>query len=155
MVCGSSGSDVAVIPDTVGALGSNHRAPETSRQERLVRNDHGVHTPQRKNDSAVTTMANSRRAETDELFGISLDVERFFAEEKRRRQIYEMQERIRPGRTTPVAIRFDGFTLDRLKTLAALHNTGYQTLLKEFVYERLYEEERRAGIICEPPKRPG
>ena len=31
--------------------------------------------------------------------------------------------------------------------LAALRNTGYQTLLKEFVVERLYEEEKREGII--------
>jgi hypothetical protein len=37
--------------------------------------------------------------------------------------------------------------LRRLKALAALRNTGYQTLLKQFVVERLYEEERRAGII--------
>ena len=37
--------------------------------------------------------------------------------------------------------------IGRLKTLATLHNTGYQTLLKEFVVERLYEEEKRAGII--------
>src|SRR5690242_4131216 len=50
-------------------------------------------------------------------------------------------------RTKPVAVRFDEFTLHRLKALAARRNTGYQTLLKEFVVERLYEEERRAGII--------
>ena len=31
--------------------------------------------------------------------------------------------------------------------LAARRNTGYQTLLKEFVVERLYEEEKREGII--------
>jgi hypothetical protein len=53
----------------------------------------------------------------------------------------------RPGRTTPIAIRFDQFTLKRLKALAARRNTGYQTLLKEFVVERLYEEEKREGII--------
>ena len=52
------------------------------------------------------------------------------------------------GRTIPVAIRFDRFTLRRLKALAALRNTGYQTLLKEFVIERLYEEEKRVGIIA-------
>jgi hypothetical protein len=54
---------------------------------------------------------------------------------------------VRPARTTPVAVRFDQFTLKRLKALAKLHNKGYQTLLKEFVVERLYEEEKRAGII--------
>jgi hypothetical protein len=52
-----------------------------------------------------------------------------------------------PGRTTPIAIRFDRFTLKRLRALAASRNTGYQTLLKEFVIERLYEEEKREGII--------
>ena len=58
-----------------------------------------------------------------------------------------MQDVLRPGRTKPIAIRFDQFTLKRLRALAALRNTGYQTLLKEFVIERLYEEEKRAGII--------
>jgi hypothetical protein len=47
----------------------------------------------------------------------------------------------------PIAIRFDQFTLAPLKALAELRNTGYQTLLKQFVVERLYEEERREGII--------
>ena len=51
------------------------------------------------------------------------------------------------GRTTPIAVRFDQFTLERLRTLAARRNTGYQTLLKQFVVERLYEEEKRGGII--------
>jgi hypothetical protein len=51
------------------------------------------------------------------------------------------------GRTTPIAVRFDEFTIKRLKDLAARRNTGYQTLLKEFVVERLYEEERREGIL--------
>ncbi len=51
------------------------------------------------------------------------------------------------ARTTPIAVRFDQFTLERLKVLAARRNKGYQTLLKEFVFERLYEEEKREGII--------
>jgi predicted DNA binding CopG/RHH family protein len=52
------------------------------------------------------------------------------------------EERPRP-RTKPVNIRFDDFTLGRLKALAASRNVGYQTLLKTFVQERLYEEEKR------------
>jgi predicted DNA binding CopG/RHH family protein len=52
------------------------------------------------------------------------------------------EERPRP-RTKPVNIRFDEFTLGRLKALAASRNVGYQTLLKTFVQERLYEEEKR------------
>jgi hypothetical protein len=69
----------------------------------------------------------------------------------------EKQERLRKvppaarpkGRTTPIAVRFDEFTLTRLRALAARRNTGYQTLLKDFVVERLYEEEKREGIIIE------
>jgi hypothetical protein len=50
-------------------------------------------------------------------------------------------------RTSPVSIRFDADTLARLKALAKARHKGYQTLLKEFVVERLYEEEKRAGVI--------
>ena len=50
-------------------------------------------------------------------------------------------------RTRPVAVRFDDATLRRLKFLAARRHKGYQTLLKEFVMERLYEEEKREGIV--------
>jgi len=50
-------------------------------------------------------------------------------------------------RTSPIAVRFDQGTLLRLKTLARKRHKGYQTLLKEFVMERLYEEEKREGIV--------
>ena len=66
-------------------------------------------------------------------------------QEARRRRI--PKEALAKGRTTPIAVRFDEFTLKRLRVLAARRNTGYQTLLKEFVVERLYEEEKREGII--------
>jgi predicted DNA binding CopG/RHH family protein len=56
------------------------------------------------------------------------------------------EERPRP-RTRPINVRFDDFTLGRLKALADSRNVGYQTLLKEFVTERLYEEERRQGVL--------
>lgn len=51
------------------------------------------------------------------------------------------------SRTTPITVRFDDFTLGRLKDLAESRNVGYQTLLREFVLERLYEEERRQGTL--------
>lgn len=54
-------------------------------------------------------------------------------------------ERPRP-RTKPINVRFDDFTLTRLKTLADSRNVGYQTLLKTFVQERLYEEEKRESL---------
>lgn len=53
-------------------------------------------------------------------------------------------------RTTPVAIRFDADVLRRVRALAQRKHKGYQTLLKEFVIERLYEEEKREGIL--PPR---
>lgn len=51
------------------------------------------------------------------------------------------------GRTRPVAVRFDRDVIQRLKVLADKKHKGYQTLLKEFVIERLYEEEKREGLV--------
>ncbi|MGA2320102.1 MAG: hypothetical protein ABSG95_05085 [Solirubrobacteraceae bacterium] len=85
--------------------------------------------------------------EVDPVRGLSMDPDVFLEQQTRREKILRMQDAVRPGRTTPVAIRFDQFTLKRLRALAAMRNTGYQTLLKEFVIERLYEEEKRTGII--------
>lgn len=60
----------------------------------------------------------------------------------------EVPEDERPrNRTRPINVRFDDFTLRRLKELAERRNVGYQTLLKEFVVERLYEEEKRERIL--------
>ncbi len=50
-------------------------------------------------------------------------------------------------RTRPLAVRFEEDTLRRLKALAERKHTGYQTLLKRFVLERLYEEEKREGLV--------
>lgn len=54
-----------------------------------------------------------------------------------------------PGRprTKPIAVRFDEDLLERLRALARIKHKGYQTLMKEFVSERLYEEEKREGIL--------
>jgi len=92
-------------------------------------------------------MARTRPGEVDPVKGLSLDPDEFLEQQARREKALRMQDMIRPGRTTPIAVRFDQFTLTRLRALAALRNTGYQTLLKEFVIERLYEEEKREGII--------
>jgi hypothetical protein len=92
-------------------------------------------------------MPRERPGEVDPVKGLSLDPDEFLQQQARREKALKMQDLIRPGRTTPIAIRFDQFTLTRLRALAALRNTGYQTLLKEFVVERLYEEEKREGII--------
>jgi hypothetical protein len=92
-------------------------------------------------------MPRPRPGEVDPVKGLSLNPDEFLEQQARREKALRMQDMIRPGRTTPIAVRFDQFTLTRLKALAALRNTGYQTLLKEFVVERLYEEEKRQGII--------
>lgn len=42
-----------------------------------------------------------------------------------------------------ITIRMDQDTLERLQELAEKKHKGYQTLLKQFVIERLYEEEKR------------
>jgi hypothetical protein len=89
----------------------------------------------------------ARKGDVEPTKGLSFDPDLFLEQQARREKALAMQDIVRPGRTTPIAVRFDQFTLTRLKALAALRNTGYQTLLKEFVIERLYEEEKRAGII--------
>lgn len=64
----------------------------------------------------------------------------------------EAPEEERPiPRTKPINIRFDDFNLRRLKEMADRRNVGYQTLLKTFVTERLYEEEKREGILSANP----
>jgi hypothetical protein len=50
-------------------------------------------------------------------------------------------------RTLPLPIRIDADVLKRLRALALIKHTGYQTLLKTFVVERLYEEEKREGLV--------
>lgn len=52
------------------------------------------------------------------------------------------------SRTRPVSVRLDEDFLKRLKALAARKHKGYQSLLKEFLVERLYEEEKREGLIA-------
>ena len=59
----------------------------------------------------------------------------------------QQRQRDRGERTQPIPIRFDADVLKRLRALAARKHTGYQTLLKQFVVERLYEEEKREGLV--------
>jgi predicted DNA binding CopG/RHH family protein len=53
----------------------------------------------------------------------------------------------RRTRSATVTLRMEEDTLDRLRQLAEKKGMGYQTLLKSFVVERLYEEENREGIL--------
>jgi len=52
------------------------------------------------------------------------------------------EQRTGPRRAQPVLVRLDADILDRLRAMADRKGTGYQTLLKRFVTERLYEEEK-------------
>jgi hypothetical protein len=52
------------------------------------------------------------------------------------------------SRTRPISVRLDEDFLKRIKALAARKHKGYQSLLKEFLVERLYEEEKREGLIA-------
>lgn len=51
------------------------------------------------------------------------------------------------SRRRSAALRLDSDIVRRLKALARQKHKNYQTLLKEFVVERLYEEEKREGLV--------
>ena len=52
---------------------------------------------------------------------------------------------VRP-REAPVSVRMEVDLVIRLKELAAIKGTGYQALLRQFVADRVYEEEKREGV---------
>ena len=52
-----------------------------------------------------------------------------------------------PKATHVTTLRLDEDMEQRLKRVAALKKVPYQMLLKQFVGERLYEEEKRLGVV--------
>ena len=56
-------------------------------------------------------------------------------------------DKLLPVRPRSITIRLDPDVYIRLRTLAQQKGRPYQTLLKEFLVERLYEEEKREGIV--------
>lgn len=52
----------------------------------------------------------------------------------------------RPRKGT-ISVRMEDDLVSRLKALAAVKGVGYQTLLRQFVADRVYEEEKREGIL--------
>lgn len=52
-----------------------------------------------------------------------------------------------PSKSNPISLRLSVELERRLRHLAELKGTTYQTLLKEFVLERVYEEEKRLGVV--------
>ena len=51
--------------------------------------------------------------------------------------------------TISVTLYLDTHTLERLKALSRSQQKEYHILLREFVIERLHEEEKRAGLLTE------
>ena len=49
--------------------------------------------------------------------------------------------------TYPVSLRLDNDVVHRLRVLAAKKRMRCQTLLKQLLTERLYEEEEREGLV--------
>ncbi len=87
---------------------------------------------------------NMTEAEEAEFWSTHSLSERFFDEAE------PIPEGILPPprpRTRPISLRLDDDVLRRLKDVARKKNKGYQTMLKEFVVERLYEEEKREGVL--------
>lgn len=58
-----------------------------------------------------------------------------------------VDESRRTGKSRPTSLRLGTDLERRLRKLAEVKGTSYQTLLKEFVQERVYEEEKRHKII--------
>ena len=50
-------------------------------------------------------------------------------------------------RKAPISVRMEEELVARLKVLAAIKGIGYQTLLRQFVADRVYEEEKREGVL--------
>ncbi|MFC7677538.1 CopG family antitoxin [Paenibacillus sp. GCM10028914] len=64
--------------------------------------------------------------------------------------IIEEEDHDLPKRkSATISIRLDGDLLQRIRTLAKQRNKGYQTLIKEFLIERTYEEEKKAPTFKE------
>lgn len=59
----------------------------------------------------------------------------------------ERREPRSPKDTHVTTLRLDGDTARRLQHVAELKRLPYQTLLKQFVSERLYEEEQRHPVV--------
>jgi uncharacterized protein (DUF4415 family) len=57
------------------------------------------------------------------------------------------QKTVTRPRKAPVSVRMEEDLVTRLKKLAAIKGIGYQTLLRQFVADRVYEEEKREGVL--------
>jgi hypothetical protein len=60
----------------------------------------------------------------------------------------------RPQGTTQISLKLERDTKRRLELVAKAKGIPYQTLLKSFVTERLYEEEKRLNILPSANRHP-
>jgi hypothetical protein len=59
----------------------------------------------------------------------------------------ELAAMLPPPRAASITVRLEGDIVQRLLALASKKGTKHRTLVKEFVIERLYEEEKREGLV--------
>lgn len=70
------------------------------------------------------------------------------SEELLEASIVEEEDHDLPKRkSATISIRIDEDLLLRIRTLARLRKKGYQTLIKEFLIERTYEEEKKISLL--------
>lgn len=63
--------------------------------------------------------------------------------------IIEDDQELPKKKSVPISIRIDEDLLQRIRSLANDRKKGYQTLMKEFLIERTYEEEKKQFLIRE------
>ncbi len=74
-------------------------------------------------------------------------LETFEARSERDRLPPPREKTVTRPRKGTVSVRMEDDLVNRLKALSAVKGVGYQTLLRQFVAERVYEEEKREGIL--------
>ena len=74
-------------------------------------------------------------------------LEAFEARSERDRLPPSREKTVTRPRKGTISVRMEDDLVNRLKALAAVKGVGYQTLLRQFVADRVYEEEKREGIL--------
>lgn len=95
-----------------------------------------MRSKKRLTDPSQVPLRMSKREEAE--FWSSHEITKEFLDKTERAEANEL-----PPVSKSISVRFDDDVLQRLRKLAAQKRKKYQTLLKEFVVERLYEEEKR------------
>lgn len=75
------------------------------------------------------------------------DTHTWSEEQRQRTEVSADAPPVRKKKTEGIYIEFYASDLERYYQLATIKNIPYQTLIKQFARERLYEEEKREGIL--------